>query len=68
VSEQGANRVDMYACTKQVGGSGMADGVRAHSLLGWHFRSCVFRVPFDHVIDAETGCAMATTIQENSIR
>jgi hypothetical protein len=48
----------------------MADGVRAHLLVGqrWHFGSCLFRVPFDHGIDTETGYRMATAIQENSIR
>src|SRR5208283_28973 len=47
----------------------MTDRVRAHSLVGqrWRFPSCLFRIPFDHRIDTETGYGMAATIQENSI-
>ena len=44
MSEQGANRVDIYARTEQVGGSGLTDGEQAHSLVGqgWNLRSCLF--------------------------
>src|SRR5215472_1065881 len=69
MTEPCANRVDIYARTKQVASRGMANGVRAHSLVGqrWHFCLCLFRVPFNHRMDTETRYGMTATIQENAI-
>ena len=47
----------------------MADSVRADSLVGQgrHLLPGLFRIPFDHGVNTETGYGIATAIQENSI-